>query len=93
MYFPLDLFELLLDSPSIRGPAKTLPITWDNAAGRYLTNTTFINLMQDGWIGSTGLTTDHLQAVVNEIWTSGQSALIIRDDTPMVTATPKSHPA
>lgn len=93
MYFPLDLFELLLDSPAIRGPAKTLPITWDNAAGRYLTNTTFINLMQDGWIGSTGLTTDHLQAVVNEIWTSGQSALIIRDDTPMVTATPKSHPA
>lgn len=49
--------------------------------------------MQDGWIGSSGLTTDHLQAVVNEIWTSGQSALIIRDATPLVTATPKSHPA
>lgn len=82
MYFPLDLFELLLGSTAVRGPGKTRPLNWDNVGGRYLTNTTFLSLLQGGWIGSAGLATDHLQSIVSEIWATGQRALVIRDESP-----------
>ena len=81
MYVPIDLFELLLSDATVRGPKLTLPIGWDNA-GRWLTNTDFLGLMQDGWIGSTGLTTSHLAAIVQEVWATGRSALIVHDHTP-----------
>jgi hypothetical protein len=84
MYFPIDLFELLLEDPTVRGPRRTRPIGWENA-GRWLTNTDFLTLMQDGWIGSTGLATSHLEAIVNEVWATGQSALIVHDHTPAAT--------
>lgn len=81
MYFPIDLFELLLNDAVIRGPQRTKPIGWHNV-GRWLTNTHFLTLMQDGWIGSTGLTTSHLAAIVNEVWATGQSVLVVHDHTP-----------
>jgi hypothetical protein len=80
MYFPIDLFELLLESTTIRGPDLTRPIGWDNA-GRWLTNTQFLDLMRNGMIGSTGLATTNLRAIVDEIWETGRSALIMRDES------------
>lgn len=80
MYFPADLFELLLNSTEVRGPNKTLPIGWDNA-GRWLNNTQFLDLVRNGLIGSTGLTTTNLGVIVGEIWETGHSTLIVRDET------------
>lgn len=81
MYFPVDLFELLLDDQDVRGPNRTLPIGWHNA-GRWLTNTNFLKLMQGGWIGSAGVATTYLQDLVSEVWATGRGAVVVEDHTP-----------
>ena len=51
MYIPLDLWNLLLDDISTEGPKGGRQLTYNNTA-RYFNNTQFINLAQNGWIGS-----------------------------------------
>lgn len=81
MYFPIDLFELMLGSPGIRGDNLTRPIGWDNV-DRYFTNTDFLMLMQNGWIGSTGVATVHIAAILDEVLRSGKGALVVYDHSP-----------
>ena len=51
MYFPLGYWTSLVASPEVRGPRGGVQITYDNA-GRYLTNTHFVDLVGGGWVGS-----------------------------------------
>ncbi len=51
MHVPLSLMESLLQADSIKGPKGGMRITWDNV-GRYIGNDLFVQLVQDGWIGT-----------------------------------------
>jgi hypothetical protein len=50
MYIPLELWKLLLSDNSTDGPKGGKHLNFKNC--RYLNNTQFINLTQNGWIGS-----------------------------------------
>jgi hypothetical protein len=51
LYLPLDYMEMLLQSPNTNGPRGGKRITYANA-GRHFSNTLFMDLMQEGLIGS-----------------------------------------
>lgn len=81
MYLPIDLFKMVMSDVGIRGDKLTRPVGPDNI-GRYFSNTDFLTLIQGGWIGSTGVTTAHIGAVISEIWETGRSTLLVVDHTP-----------
>lgn len=80
MYLPLGFFEILLENPKIRGPRGGRAIGWHNA-DRWLSNTKFIELMIDGWIGSTGPMTDNLTELLALTLQADRGAVIVRDDS------------
>lgn len=51
MYIPLLYWKSLLGSKKTNGPKGGKLVTYDNAS-RHINNTLFIELMQNGWIGS-----------------------------------------
>lgn len=51
MYLPLELWNLLLEDNCSNGPKGGKQLTFENT-GRYFNNSQFINLAQNGWIGS-----------------------------------------
>lgn len=51
MYLPLELWTVLLDDDSTNGPKGGKQLSYNNTE-RYFNNTQFINLAQNGWIGS-----------------------------------------
>ncbi len=65
MYFPLSYWNLLVDSPEVRGPRGGVRITHGNA-GRYLTNTQFADLVGSGWVGSSPKDEEMLADVLAE---------------------------
>ena len=81
MYFPLPLFELILESPEARGPLGGTALGWHNAQ-RYLTNTDFVRLVQGGWIGSQGAQTAEITQAINASIGIGRGVVAVRDDTP-----------
>lgn len=80
MYFPLGLFEILLESPQVLGPKGGKAIGWHNA-GRYLSNGEFVELLKHGWIGSAGATTAGIAAIVNASLARKRSVTVIIDET------------
>lgn len=75
IYLPLGYLEVLLMSPTL---GKT--IGYHNA-GRWLTNTQFIELMISGFIGSTGMLTDDLTKLIAESLQANRGAIVVRDDS------------
>ena len=51
MYLPLELWTVLLEDDCTNGPKGGKQLSFNNT-GRYFNNTQFINLAQNGWIGS-----------------------------------------
>ena len=51
MYLPLELWTVLLEDNCTNGPKGGKLLSFNNTA-RYFNNTQFINLAQNGWIGS-----------------------------------------
>lgn len=74
-YFPLDYWDLLVRSSSARGSRGGLGIT-DKNARRSINNTLFIELLQDGWIGSAGRTTLDLIKLVRDA-VSARRAVVV----------------
>lgn len=74
MYFPLDFWETLLESDSITGPRGGKFLNYDNA-GRWINNTLFVSLLQDGWIGSATRCSEALKDVVQETLRTGRSLM------------------
>ena len=79
MYLPLDFWATLVDTGQIRGPWGGICARYDNV-GRYINNTLFIRLVQDGWIGSRLQDTDSLthvlDTVLSESMESGKSLVV-----------------
>ncbi|MBE2202469.1 MAG: hypothetical protein IAE79_27910 [Anaerolinea sp.] len=65
MYMPLDYWEMLMQSPDVIGPKEGTQVSFYNA-GRYFTNSQFINLVQEGWIGSRLVDKDIISDVIKE---------------------------
>lgn len=65
MYLPRAYFDQLLNAPHspLRGSRGGLRFGYQTVP-RYLDNTTFSGLVQDGWIGSTGRATEIVQAQI-----------------------------
>lgn len=80
MYFPLGLFEMLLESPQILGPNGGKAIGWHNAE-RYLSNGEFVELLKHGWIGSVGPATDVITNVVRSSLERKRSVTLVIDQT------------
>lgn len=80
MYFPLPLFEEILESPEVKGPRGGRAVGWHNAQ-RYLTNTDFLRLVQGGWIGSQGAQTAEITQAINTSIGIGRGVVAVRDDT------------
>ncbi|WP_442544989.1 hypothetical protein ACSBOX_04475 [Arthrobacter sp. KN11-1C] len=87
MYFPLGLFEMLLESPKILGPGGGKAIAWNNAE-RYLSNGQFLELLKHGWIGSVGATTEVITKVIRESMDRQRSVTLVIDDTDQQKAKP-----
>lgn len=51
MYIPLELWDILLEDKCTNGPKGGKQLSFKNT-GRYFSNSQFINLAQNGWIGS-----------------------------------------
>ncbi|WP_284984398.1 hypothetical protein [Arthrobacter sp. efr-133-TYG-118] len=80
MYFPLGLFEEILESPKILGPKGGKGIGWHNAQ-RWLSNTGFIELRREGWIGSVGDVTSQITALVQRALEGDRGVILARDDS------------
>jgi hypothetical protein len=72
MYFAREHFEELMQT--CRGPRGGTVITYENST-RHLSNTLFIELVRDGWIGSSGSASDQIRDLVRESISTGHAVL------------------
>jgi hypothetical protein len=63
LYLPLGYYDALHSGGHIKGPRGGTAVGYSNAL-RHINNTLFIDLVQDGWVGSQGLTTDQVTEVI-----------------------------
>jgi hypothetical protein len=73
MYFAREHFEEIMQTS--RGPRGGTAISYQNAS-KHLSNTLFIELVRDGWIGSSGSATEQIQDLVRESISTGHSVLL-----------------
>lgn len=66
MYWPLDAWDSLLGDSCVKGRNGGIRITYKNA-GRSINNSLFVQLVQDGWIGSRGVVSDALNYVTRMV--------------------------
>lgn len=77
MYLSREFVEALLTDPKAQGPRGGRAITFENAR-RHLTNTMFAELVRDGWIGTRGVSSSHVAAIVRERLTAGRAMVVAR---------------
>lgn len=65
MYFPLSVFEHMLTDERFRGPKRGWRLTTGNAP-KHLKNDLFIKMLQGGWIGTVGRTTDDMTRMIQQ---------------------------
>lgn len=75
MYLPLSYWEILAKSPSTTGPKGGKYFTYKNV-GRHLNNTTFVELSQDGWIGSKVDDSKLISRIISDSISSGKSVIL-----------------
>ena len=73
MYFAREHFESLL--LELRGPRGGVRIGYDNVP-RYMNNTLFAQLVQDGWIGSRGIATEEIKRLVEQSLATGRAVVL-----------------
>lgn len=78
MYLPLSYFELLLTDTRTAGPRGGRVVGWHNV-GRRFDNTQFAALLRDGWIGSSGATSDQIAALVEAALTGDRTVTVALD--------------
>lgn len=82
MYFPLDYWELLDESPRVLGRNGGKIITRDNC-GRHLSNSLLISLLQAGWIGTRSLHSDTITAYISEALAGRRSIMLAQHERPI----------
>lgn len=75
MYIPLEYWRRLERDPAIAGTKDGRAIMYENV-GRYFSNTSFTDLVANGWIGTAGIQTDILDTLIRDIVQSGRTVTI-----------------
>ncbi len=75
MYLPLDYFELLRSSGAVTGPQGGVVFSYENVERR-IANSLFVDLVQDGWVGSNGEVTERLRPIVEFMVENGRSVVL-----------------
>jgi hypothetical protein len=73
MYLAREHFEELMNT--CKGPQGGIRFGYDNVS-RYLNNTTFTDLVRDGWIGSRGPATKEIQRLIRASLDSGKAVVV-----------------
>ncbi|MEV0466512.1 hypothetical protein AB0I30_32395 [Nocardia tengchongensis] len=81
LYLPLSYLRLALQDERVKGPKTGRYLGYERVE-RYLSNTLFIDLAKEGWIGSTGITAEKLVQIVKDAPNSGQELLAAIDHSP-----------
>lgn len=80
MYLPLEFF--MASSETAQGPQGGSAYGYQTVP-RHLNNTQFVDLVQDGWIGSSGALTDSLRGFVEARVEDGRSIMFCIGDRPL----------
>lgn len=80
MYIPLELWEVLLNNNSTSGPKGGKLMSFKNI-GRYFNNSQFINLSQNGWIGSKVDNANMITNIIMNSINSDNSLIIAKYET------------
>jgi hypothetical protein len=78
LYLPLSYLELLLVDDRVIGPRGGRRLGYDTV-DRYITNTLFIDLIKEGWIGSPPTSPKYLMALAQEALSERRSTVIAMD--------------
>lgn len=85
MILPVPYVRLLLQDPATSISGEGRHLGYDQVE-RYLTNTQFIQLVQDGFIGSVGVDVSTLRAIVDERVEQGNGVMVAAEDSPETSA-------
>lgn len=80
MYFPLEVFMLMVQDPRHHGPKGGVQIGWHNAM-RYLSNGMFTSLVRESWIGTRGATSETLTALIHESLQNNRGVVLVADQS------------
>ncbi len=75
MYLPLELWRCLSTDPATEGPRGGRVLTYDNV-GRKLTNTEFVTLVTNAWVGTTVPQSEVLASVIEAVIQSGKTVTL-----------------
>ncbi|MGH3660503.1 MAG: hypothetical protein ACRDTQ_01415 [Micromonosporaceae bacterium] len=86
LYLPLDLVDLMHNSPADSTKGGNLRIAWDDNENwltqRHLNNTRFTQLFQDGWIGSRGTASDEIRGWLDPLFEADELVTLAITDRP-----------
>jgi len=75
MYLPLGLWKCLSCSPTTLGPHGGRVLRYDNVE-RKLTNTEFVSLVSNAWVGTTAPQSSVLEKVIKEVIQHGRTVTL-----------------
>lgn len=78
IYLPLEYLDILLVDDTTRGPRGGRILGYHNI-DRYITTDMFVSLVREGWIGSTGTTTNDISRLVEIAVGAGRSVLLAEE--------------
>jgi hypothetical protein len=67
--------DRLIGSGQCKGPRRGLRINYRMLDGHYLRGGTFVELIRSGYVGTRGVTTDHLQVLIDATLRGGRGAV------------------
>jgi len=89
----LGHLQHLLADGNLRGPKGGLRIAYKDLKGHYLRSESFVSLVQSGYIGSHGATTDHLETLINTTLSEGRAVVAAIHSTLPDAYWPEDDPA
>ena len=75
MYLPLDYFDKLATAGRLVGERGGPLVTYENVR-RWMNNSLFISLVERSWVGTRGLTSDQITAVIEQSLAAKHSAIV-----------------
>lgn len=75
MYLPLELWKCLANDPITEGPRGGRVLTYKNA-GRWLSNSDFISLVGNAWIGTSLSQSTFLERVIRTVLETGKTVTL-----------------
>lgn len=75
MYFPLHLWDLLLESSAAVGPRGGIAVGFDGASRRF-SNSTFTRLLSQGWLGTASTATKRISEILEQQLAADRSIVV-----------------